>query len=274
MKIREQLKKNVIVHQVGIALNDLYYNVILYFFASIGMFIRKNALVEFKSYRKIKDFKAKYKNERCFIVATGPSLTFEDLEKLKDEKTFGMNSLVKILNQTQWKPTYYGIQDVKVYEKLEHDILNSNLNTVFIGNIIANSYQFPDGIVYPLHFLNHRYGATQTYNTKFSGDAYSIVYDGYSITYSLLQIAVYMGFNEIYLLGCDCNYSDDKAKQHFVESGHYDPAYKTAGERMIAAYEVAKEYADKRGIKIYNATRGGMLEVFQRVDLDEVLGLK
>ena len=89
-----------------------------------------------------------------------------------------------------------------------------------------------------------------------------------------MQIAIYMGFKEIYLLGCDNSYSDDKNKQHFVESGHYDPTYKTAGDRMVVAYMEAKKYADSKNVKIYNATRGGMLEVFPRVDLDEVLGLK
>ena len=272
MKIKEHLKKNVVIHQIGVMLYKLYYNGILFFLSSLGMFMRKNCLIDFKVYSKIKYFKDKNKNDRCFIVATGPSLTFNDLEMLKDEKTFGMNSIVKILNKTNWKPTYYGIQDIKVYEKLKHDILNSNLNTVFISNIIARKHIIPDGsIVFPLHFLNHIYSSNKSYNTKFSGDIYSIVYDGYSVTYSLLQIAVYMGFKEIYLLGCDTIYSNNKKKQHFVESGHYDPAYKTAGDRMTVGYLTAKKYADTHGIKIYNATRGGMLEVFPRVNLDEIL---
>ena len=41
--------------------------------------------------------------------------------------------------------------------------------------------------------------------------------------------------------------------------------------RMISSYKTAKEYADSHGIKIYNATRGGKLEVYERVNLDEVL---
>ena len=38
----------------------------------------------------------------------------------------------------------------------------------------------------------------------------------------------------------------------------------------FSAYEVAKENAEKKGIKIYNATRGGKLEVFERVDFDSL----
>jgi len=35
---------------------------------------------------------------------------------------------------------------------------------------------------------------------------------------------------------------------------------------MIAGYQAARDYADNNGLKIYNATRGGKLEVFERVD--------
>ena len=37
------------------------------------------------------------------------------------------------------------------------------------------------------------------------------------------------------------------------------------------AYMAAHQYADSHGIKIYNATRGGELEVFERVELDGML---
>ena len=40
---------------------------------------------------------------------------------------------------------------------------------------------------------------------------------------------------------------------------------------MITAYKVAKKYTERTDVKIYNATRGGMLEVFERVNLDEVI---
>ena len=58
---------------------------------------------------------------------------------------------------------------------------------------------------------------------------------------------------------------------HFKEYGHVDPSFSSAGDMMISAYKVAKEYADRNNVKIMNATRGGMLEVFERVDLDALL---
>ena len=43
---------------------------------------------------------------------------------------------------------------------------------------------------------------------------------------------------------------------------------------MIRSYEVVKQYESKYNFRVYNATRGGMLEVFDRVDLDKILGEK
>jgi len=232
---------------------------------------------EDKRYSKLKKFRNIHKGERCFIIATGPSLTIEDMEKLKDEYTFGMNSICLVFDKTDFRPTYFGIQDEHVYEKIKEKLILHCKENVFVSSNICALYDVPEQwITFPLNISYHAFQTRfyQKYFAKFSDDCYRAVYDGYSITYSLIQIAIYMGFKEIYLLGCDCNYSDDKNKQHFVESGHYDPTYKTAGERMIAAYKVAKRYADNHDIKIFNATRGGKLEVFPRVDLDEVLSYK
>ena len=86
----------------------------------------------------------------------------------------------------------------------------------------------------------------------------------------LIEIAVYMGFKEIYLLGCDCSYPKG-SKSHVVESGFVDKNAASNPIRMRVGYKCAKDYADSHGIKIYNATRGGELETFERVDLDEIL---
>jgi len=89
------------------------------------------------------------------------------------------------------------------------------------------------------------------------------VYDG------ALQLAAYMGFTEIYLLGTDCQQYDDDEKMHFTSDYSVVKSILNLN-KIISAYEVAKEYAEAHGIKIYNATRGGSLEVFQRVDFDSL----
>ena len=92
-----------------------------------------------------------------------------------------------------------------------------------------------------------------------------------------------MGFKEIYLLGVDHSYSteldengnllkNENVRDHFSDNDKIENVPQTF--KSALAYKAAKEYAEKHGIKIYNATRGGKLEVFERKTLEEVLGIE
>lgn len=237
---------------------------------NIKRFFRKHGVGGAK-YKKLLDYKDKHKGERCFIIATGPSLTMEDLENLKDEKTISMNSICKLYDETDWRPTYFAVQDNFVFRNMQ-DILRAHKEVpVFISdNIWRRFRREKEWIEFPTDTKYHSYDILrQKYYAKFSDDAYDIVYDGYSIAYSCIELAVYMGFKEIYLLGADCTYLGEK--EHFVDSGVEDRSRKYATPKLIVGYEEVKKYADSHGIKVYNATRGGVLEVFPRVKLEDVL---
>lgn len=235
---------------------------------------KRKAGADDPKFQKIKAYKNIHKGKRCFIVATGPSLTMEDLELLKGEITFGMNSITKIFDKTDWRPTYYGIQDRQVYEKMEASILQNygSSDNVFVSDELDNYFTLPENFIrFPYNGNYHIYaGDYSDYSARFSPDAYEVVYDGYSITYSLIQIAVYMGFTEICLLGADCNYPKGE-KNHFVDSGFVDKNAASNPIRMRVGYAAAKDYADAHGIKIINCTRGGMLETYPRKPLEDVL---
>lgn len=237
---------------------------------------RRKKGYEDERYRELKKYKNKHSGERCFIIATGPSLCMNDIELIKNEYTFGMNSICKMFNNTDWRPTYYGIQDCYVYEKLEDTINNyyQDKDNIFVADRIFKKFQVSKTYIkFPLNVDYHENEMEiNKYSAKFSDDCYSIIYDGYSITYSLIQLAVYMGFKEIYLLGTDCSYKKGK-KNHYIESGFVDKNEEKNYDKMITGYIEAKKYADSHEINIYNCTRGGMLEVFERKKLEEVIGV-
>jgi len=79
-----------------------------------------------------------------------------------------------------------------------------------------------------------------------------------------------MGTNEIYLLGCDFSFSKDISDEENHCYKRKTSGYAFDYENVEKAYRKAKEYADSHNIKIYNATRGGRLEVFERVDFDSL----
>lgn len=277
MSIIEKAKQYSLICKIGVYLSIVYYDFICDSFLLLKVKLRMLGLLHEKKYAPIRSLKNIHHGERCFIVATGPSLTFEDLHKLKGEFVFGVNSLVKILDKLEFIPNYLGIQDELVYKKIGDMIEECQVKHVFMTDKLYHKYcKRKDGeryIIFPKYNCRHSsHGEMRPLTSGFSNDPSIVVYDGYSITYSLLQIAVYMGFSEIYLLGCDCSYDVNGGKQHFVESGHFDKQAATVGERMIYAFGVAKRYLDehKPDVKVYNSTRGGMLEVFPRMTLEEV----
>lgn len=113
----------------------------------------------------------------------------------------------------------------------------------------------------------------------FSDDIVNGVYWGATVTYDLgLQVAAYMGIKEIYLIGIDHNNvgSVIDPGNHFIpdyfeddEAGIYKNVVADFGA-MDLAYEKAERYSREHGFRIYNATRGGKLEVFERVNFDSL----
>lgn len=272
-KIGEYADRNIILGTIRYQVNRVKF-LPSYLNTRHAINKRKQGMIEEK-FTKLLSLKNKYRDMRCFIIATGPSLTIHDVELLSNEVTFGVNSISKLTDMTEWRPTYLGIQDPFVYEKLENSILSSFTDNVFISDLLANKFSVPEDYIQFPYFNNYKnyMNGYLKYNAKFSDDASIIVYDGYSITYSMIQIAVYMGFKEIYLLGCDCSYPKGE-KNHFVESGFIDRNAYLNYEKMTSAYKIAKEYADKNDVRIINCTRGGMLEIFPRMQLEQVLDTK
>lgn len=223
-------------------------------------------------FEKLRGLKDAYRGKRCFIACTGPSLTIEDLESLKDEYVFGMNSICMIHDKTEWKPDFFAIQDINVYKRIEETILSTDNGLCMAPYGLKKMFKTPDDWVYfPMcgsyHLFELQY--RNKFFSRFSKNPYITVYDGYSVTYSIMQLAIYMGFVEIYLIGCDCNYMGKQ--QHFIEHGHMEMHADTATQRMTVSYEKAKDEAEKLGVTIYNATRGGLLEVYPRKSIEDVL---
>ncbi len=219
-------------------------------------------------------YKNKHKGQRCFIVGNGPSLTVEDLEKIKGEVSFAANRIYNIYDKTDWRPTYYSIQDYVVICKSFNEIDKLIKTKKFVGIIPTMYHKKMKNIVFYKLIDEPFYPEPP----NFSEDVSNGIYDGWTITYTNIQMAVYMGFSEIYLMGVDHSYSVVKdsdgnliynnVKDHFNadDKSHDIPqTFKTT-----VSYISAKEYAKKNGIKIYNATRGGKLEVFERIDFDSL----
>jgi hypothetical protein len=161
-------------------------------------------------------------------------------------------------------------------EESEDEIKRISVENKFVADTYPKfwEHEVPDNI-YKYH---GHFSYTENRLPAFSDDITCGMYQCGTVTYDALQLAVYLGFRKIYLLGVDFDFSADyKAKSNHFTDNYYSEKSRTAyfeRELQMKAYLAAKEYAEAHGIKIYNATRGGKLEVFERVDFDSLFAEK
>ena len=234
--------------------------------------------------RSVKD---KYKGQRCFVIGNGPSLTAKDLDKLKGEITFASNRIYKIFNQTEWRPTYFTIfdEDLGKSRDVIEGINSFNCEMKFVRE--EGQYIFGK-INAPICYIRSRSSRKYLDNPKFSENMVDVTYSIATVTYISLQLARHMGFSEIYLLGMDRLYAysmlrngkivkNNNCKDYFSDKDNQSvsnresmPKTAPATWEVDMAYSFAEKYSREHGFRIYNATRGGTLEVFERVDFDSL----
>lgn len=267
-------------------------------FLMIPIIYGRDKLMDLKNYqfiragqKQLSQFKNIHKGERCFVVGNGPSLSPEDLDLIKDEYSFAANRIYDIYSKTEWRPTYYGIQDLYVLKEITKEVEEEE-NGARTRFIVANR---PDYMCYEMkadpknRFFYLGTCLSEQRNIKFASEFDKTVGHGRTITYAMLQLAVYMGFKEIYLLGIDHNYNnfmsndgsfdkDAHAASHFAGAKAYKnlrtsnvPHKNGVVYVTTKAYQTAENYSRKNGVRIFNATRGGKLEVFERVNLEDIL---
>ena len=223
-------------------------------------------------------YKNIHKGKRIFIICNGPSLTIDDLETLhnNNEICIGLNKIYRIYDTTNWRADYLAAYDQFVVMEIEKDYEKIE-GKIFVGDSFQYEYPMKDNKYEYFHVKSggKKYGECLP---KFSSDFCEGFYEGFTVTYTFaLQFAMYTGATDIYIIGCDHSFRADMANNYFSkkmmtidEVRKRDKILYSRGEKKLAeaAYKSARQYAEKNGIKIFNATRGGALEIFERVDFD------
>jgi hypothetical protein len=222
--------------------------------------------------QKLWDLKDCYHNRRCFILGNGPSLMQTDLTALKNELTIGSNGLFLIFDQMGYKPTFLTVEDPLVAED-RSTALNAISGTIKIFPFDLKYCLQQDPHTIYINFIRG-YKNFPLFSKNFNKKAYW----GGTVSFLNLQLAYYIGCKTIYLIGFDHNYTiKDKIENNIIYSktkdeNHFHPDYFGPGFRwhdpkvwkMEAGYKAAKKILAENDIKIFNATAGGKLEVFER----------
>ena len=222
---------------------------------------------------------------RAFIIGNGPSLERTPLDLLAGEISFATNSIRLIYDKTIWRPTDFiiAIDDYdfaikELYNEWWHNVvahmelgIKMHIYSGHISIIAPLLWRNKGPKVHSVDVCRHKFLNFDDPEAPTEWHLPELCGFGSSLNVAM-QIAS-QKYNPLYLVGCDLGYKDNEVN-HFDKNymGKRSPyrkrsAYYCNGN-SLRAHECA---AQSSPVPIYNATIGGELEVYPRVDLKEIL---
>lgn len=195
----------------------------------------------------VADFKDVHNGKRLFILASGPSLVEHDLSRLRRRLVMGLNRSVWVYPDSH----YHCTMDQRLFDEFP-EVLGA---TRYLFTLEGR----PFGI--PLRLLG---------SEGFSEDLTQGIYSGYTVSYFALQVAIYMGFREVFFLGLDLNHRADQTHffgHDFRSRTHVDTEF----PRMNRMLTFGAERAARLGVRVYNCSPTSSLECFERVSFDDAV---
>jgi len=213
------------------------------------------------------------KGERCFILGNGPSLRQTDLSKLKNEATIGMNRIYMAFPEMGFQTSYFLSVNDLVIEQCAADI--QALKMPRFVSWRARKWLQPQEDLYFLY--------TTYTGPRFTTDIRKRLWESATVTYVALQVAFYLGFQQVILIGVDHNFvTTGKPNTTVVSQGddpnHFNPNYFGKGFRWQLpdldtserGYLMARQAYEKAGREVLDATIGGKLRIFRRVEYESL----
>lgn len=215
------------------------------------------------------------------MIGNGPSLKMMDLDLLKPEVTFATNRIYRAYKDGGWRPTYYvrmesthenRVADAHDLTQIRHPCtmyLHKGLKRVVPWDLLD-----PTTKVEFFHTCQHGWpyhDDKEAPDWHLDKGIHSICNFGTSV-HAAMQIAVVLGYDPIYLLGCDLGFIQG-GENHFVPGYSDGFILRPAEDVNRDAYSAHKAAARCSPVPIYNATKGGYLDMYPRVRMEDVLYL-
>lgn len=228
-----------------------------------------------------------YHGATCVVVGNGPSLNQIDLSEVARVPYFAVNSFFLMEERIARRPDFYVVEDTAVFKENFEDIIKFEAGLKFFPSIYKERIQSEGGVETQADSLFFRmnqgfYGrstGTLAY-PRFSLDPPRRLYCGQSVTIINLQIAHWLGFKRVLLVGMDFSYTIPESsivegnliRSREDDPNHFDPRYFGEGKtwkdpklhRVLQNYYLAKMVFERSGREIINCTIGGNLELFER----------
>lgn len=206
----------------------------------------------------LNNFKDLHRGETALVIGNGPSLKSIPDDFLSRYVSFGSNRIY-----LRFQPDYYVAVNPLVIAQNRDDITALDCVKFIRGG---------EGGGYPLHSIGRK---------AFSYEPDKWIYEGYTVTFVSLQLAYWMGFTTVLLVGVDHRYEyDGKPNEQRQMDGddpnHFDPSYFRGQEwnnpdleKSTQAYRMARMAYETDGRRVINLTEGSRLDVFPKGSVEE-----
>lgn len=223
----------------------------------------------------LKKYKNIHKGEDCFIVGNGPSLNKTDLTLLSDYHVFGLNKIHMIFEKQKFDLSYHVTVNKHVIEQTKKEL---NENSYHCPSFI--SFAASRGIDYKSPWV-HKILTNGRWS--FYDSILEPISEGYTVTYVAMQIAYYMGFKNVFLVGVDHNFQqkgkpNEKQKFEGDDLNHFHPDYFKGHNWQLAdlegseaSFALAKHQFHFDGRNIIDATVDGKLTIFEKMKYEDAL---
>jgi hypothetical protein len=223
---------------------------------------------------RLKSLQWSHPGERCLIIGNGPSLRQTDLTKLRGEFTFGLNRIYLIFSELGFTTSCLVSVNDLVLEQCAEEIKALKLPKFLTWRSRRWFLDDPEAV-----FVDSDFTGVE----DFSSDASGRVFEGFTVTYVALQLAFHMGFSQAILIGVDHNFTTHgPANAAVISQGddpnHFSPNYFGTGfkwqlpdlEGSERAYRLARTAYENNGRRVLDATIGGKLTIFPKVDYNSL----
>lgn len=241
--------------------------------------------------------------KRCFVIGAGPSLKNLDLSHMANEIWVGANyvhfhpelrgektagNYCVILNPFLYEGEEL-LARIPIMKVTEERLPHAKMIFPDVAQEICKEHNlFVDRDVYYVSVGGRLDPDIPVEEDRF--DLCSVLPQPHNVLESTILTAAYMGFKEIYLLGCDANYVEisEFKNLHFYSiedvSEVFDVGHRKnpMGDwkqmetrahhtfRMYQALGLINKELLKKGIRVFNASGGGMLDVFPCVKYESL----
>ncbi|WP_431283405.1 hypothetical protein ACQW02_00950 [Humitalea sp. 24SJ18S-53] len=229
------------------------------------------------SSRRLAAMANRHRGETAWLIGNGPGVRVEDLDALEGRLTFGFNRFHLAHGKTRLRPRYTVTGDPQMITDFGQEIVDESGGTVFVA----------DGIPPALtgdHIWVRQMGISPP---LFSTRPDRQVSTGGSSVYVAMQIGYLMGVRQFFLYGADFRFAftttdgADGARAASGDGNHFIDGYR--GGRpwhppdlrdITTAFLTARRVMEIEGGFIRNASRGGLLEIFDRQPFESALAIR